>query len=179
MNITLLSKNEVDPFLEHRKRSANESGSKKTPLFTAINAIELKKSIKIQHWDGDPKKQEWRRNWGAWDSDEIIANFEAIGNGAGYDRHRVTVSVAVEEEYRQKGIGKAFLKEFIHWVSDYPFIEWVDISVFANNEPSITFFKRYGFEQVGYVKDKYRISEKQIDLLLMTKTVKELAQRIQ
>lgn len=74
-------------------------------------------------------------------------------------------SVAVSEEYREKGVGKRLLEEFFAALPDE--VNTVNLEVRESNIPAIKLYEKTGFERVGLRKDFYR--EPRENAVLMTK----------
>ncbi len=74
-------------------------------------------------------------------------------------------SVAVSEEYREKGVGKRLLEEFFSALPND--VQAVNLEVRESNFPAINLYKKFGFEAVGLRKDFYR--EPRENAVLMTK----------
>ncbi len=74
-------------------------------------------------------------------------------------------SVAVSEEYREKGVGKRLLEKFFSALPDE--VQAVNLEVRESNTPAINLYKKFGFEAVGLRKDFYR--EPRENAVLMTK----------
>lgn len=62
-------------------------------------------------------------------------------------------NIFVEEEFRQKGIGKLLLDEFCNWAKKMK-IDRVSISAFAENTRAIALYKREGFAPYDLILEK-------------------------
>ena len=80
-------------------------------------------------------------------------------------------NLAVVDEYRRKGIGRALMKELLRICKDKDF-SFVTLEVRESNLPAINLYLSLGFERVGVRKNYYK--EPMENALLLTKYFKEI-----
>lgn len=78
-------------------------------------------------------------------------------------------SVAVDLEYRKKGVGKLLLEYFFSALPDE--VNSVGLEVRESNLPAIKLYEKTGFERVGLRKNFY--SDPRENAILMTKKLKD------
>ena len=54
-----------------------------------------------------------------------------------------------------------------------PNLHWVDLRVFANNHAARSLYRSLGFEEVGLLRDRFRIQGVSIDDVLMSRSLRE------
>lgn len=69
------------------------------------------------------------------------------------------VSIAVLEQYRNKGIGKALLEASLKAMKEIYGAEEVYLEVRVSNEPAIHLYKKLGFKEVKVLKHYYADGE--------------------
>jgi diaminopimelate decarboxylase len=118
-------------------------------------------------------RRRFRRSWG---QDE--AHLLAVEGGrvvgyvmAGRDRNPVTrhvasLGLAVAEGHRRRGIGAALLAAAIGWGRSVG-VEKVLLSVYPDNLPAISLYRRFGFVEEGRLSRQSRKSYGDVDEILM------------
>jgi RimJ/RimL family protein N-acetyltransferase len=59
------------------------------------------------------------------------------------------LSISIQEEYCNKGIGHLLMDELLNYAKQHPKIEKVCLEVFSHNERAIHFYKKLGFKEEG------------------------------
>ncbi|WP_078548188.1 GNAT family N-acetyltransferase [Litchfieldia alkalitelluris] len=59
------------------------------------------------------------------------------------------LSISIQEEYCNSGIGRKLMEELINFAKKHPKIEKVCLEVFSHNERAIHFYKKLGFKEEG------------------------------
>lgn len=164
-----LGLSDAEKFFDHMERVLGESGKGNTPVFTASSpaAYRKKQDHFLKGWNTPVTEPGWIRNWVAWAGSEIIGNVQLDGSTTESGKHRLALSIAIEERCRKRGLGSAFMS---HAVDEARRLgsEWIDLSVFTNNSVAIELYKKLGFEQNGYIKDRARIFDQSFDLINMS-----------
>ena len=65
------------------------------------------------------------------------------------------IGMAILDEYRGKGIGSALLEAMIEW-AEADGSHKLELYVWPHNEAALALYKKFGFEQEGYLKRHYR-----------------------
>lgn len=76
------------------------------------------------------------------------------------------ISVAVDSEYRRRGIGTMLMKAFLDDIKDV--VEIVELQVGCNNVEAIKFYHKFGFKVTGMLKGYYPDEE---DAFLMVNSL--------
>jgi len=63
--------------------------------------------------------------------------------------HRATLHIAVDREWRERGVGTALLQTAIDWATAHPVIEQLCLAVFATNVRAIGLYRKFGFVDEG------------------------------
>lgn len=86
--------------------------------------------------------------------------------------HTGSITMMIQKEYRNRGLGKLLLQELLAWTKQHPHIEKVSLGVFSTNHRAIALYKSMGFEEEGRkVKEFKRSDDEYIDDILMYKFV--------
>ncbi len=154
-------------------------------LLTYIRSVAAETSFFIMQADEFDYTEDQERQWIQDHSDDpgkllLVAEIsgEIIGslsfeNGQ-YKRiaHRGILGISVARQWRSKGIGKALLGILIEWAEANPLIEILRLSVFANNQKAIGFYRKLGFIEEGQrVKELKLGSNEHVDDILMYRFV--------
>lgn len=87
--------------------------------------------------------------------------------------HRVTFSIGLDRGARGRGLAEALSRFAIEWLVTSTRVEWVDLGVFSDNVKARRLYERLGFEQVGLVRDAFRLSDgASLDDVLMAKRLR-------
>jgi RimJ/RimL family protein N-acetyltransferase len=87
--------------------------------------------------------------------------------------HRVTFSIGLDRRVRGRGLAEALSRFAIEWLVANTRVEWVDLGVFSDNVKARRLYERLGFEQVGLVRDAFRLTDgTSLDDVLMVKRLR-------
>jgi RimJ/RimL family protein N-acetyltransferase len=80
------------------------------------------------------------------------ANDEVVGSlGVEVRRGRGDLGMGVDAEWRGRGIGTALLSAAIDWARESG-LHKLALEVFPHNEPALALYRKFGFEQEGYLR---------------------------
>jgi ribosomal protein S18 acetylase RimI-like enzyme len=65
--------------------------------------------------------------------------------------HQCLISIIVNKEQRNKGVGTILMNNLIHLAKNYFGIEILYLEVYEGN-PAISLYRRFGFREIGYQK---------------------------
>src|SRR4051812_20296622 len=101
----------LDEYISQLERAVRESGTPGTPAFTTLDpaTIRPKAPERLLSWKTPLHELGWNRAWGIWLDGKLVANAEIYGPRNAALMHRVTLSMAIELEYRGRGFGKRLL----------------------------------------------------------------------
>jgi RimJ/RimL family protein N-acetyltransferase len=164
---------DVEPFLAHCEASAAESGRDGDPYFGPYSRndpfpIDDIRPLTHERWTKSLDQPGWRRAWGAFDGERIVASGNVAGGDIPADLHRVNLGMGVLRSYRRRGLGREILQEIVNWCKTEPAIHWLDLGVFANNLPAKALYGRFGFRVIGTTCERWFVDGHPIDEISMT-----------
>jgi L-phenylalanine/L-methionine N-acetyltransferase len=84
-------------------------------------------------------------------------------------RHAGTFGMAVHDDWQSKGVGTALLKAAIDIADNWLNLSRLELAVYADNEPGLRLYKRFGFEIEGTHK-KYAFRDGEfVDAIAMAR----------
>ncbi|MGD9092499.1 MAG: GNAT family N-acetyltransferase [Anaerolineales bacterium] len=82
--------------------------------------------------------------------------------------HSGMLTMLVDAEWRDVGVGTALLESLLSWARESPIIEKVTLATFSTNKRAFNLYKKMGFRQEGYCPRDMKVAEGQyIDSILM------------
>ncbi len=86
--------------------------------------------------------------------------------------HTGSFGIMIDEQYRDRGIGRLLLQEMITWAEHNPLIEKVSLGVFSTNHRAIALYKSMGFVEKGRKVKEFKFSKNEyVDDVLMYKYI--------
>jgi RimJ/RimL family protein N-acetyltransferase len=85
--------------------------------------------------------------------------------------HTGYITMMINKDFRNMGLGKLLLKELLGWADQNPLIEKVSLGVFSTNDRAISLYKKMGFVEEGRKMKEFKINDEYIDDILMCKFV--------
>ena len=70
--------------------------------------------------------------------------------------HRAYLGMSIDPVLQGRGVGRRLLEHVIHWAQANG-LAWIDLGVFAENEPAIRPYERLGFKRTGALEDVFRL----------------------
>lgn len=165
--IRMITLDEIGLYLDALDRILVTSGRENTPFFHAYDDVSPwdREKKRVSFKENLAKKTSdlgWQRTWGLFGGDGKIHGdislWTAMGNPG---RHRAWLGMSMEKEWRGKGIGQKLMSTAIKWAKNED-LSFIDLSVLEGNEPALALYKRNGFEQTGYWKDRWRLGGNKI-----------------
>jgi RimJ/RimL family protein N-acetyltransferase len=87
--------------------------------------------------------------------------------------HHGIFGISVRLEWRGRGVGTSLVKGVLDWAVAHPFLERVDLGVFATNERAQALYRRLGFVETGRSPRHFRMrTGEYVDDLTMSIFVK-------
>ena len=181
MQIRLLTLNDLDLAADHLGRHRAEHGTPGDPLFApfgagvAFDADDFRRK-REERWANAPTALTFERMWGLFldlenGRSHLVGHVDLHRAGIASERHRVWLGMGLERAARGKGHGRALLDTALTWARAQPTLAWVDLGVFAENEPARALYRRAGFNEIGYIVDRFRIDGHRVDDVQMTLNV--------
>jgi len=115
----------------------------------------------------------WQRWWIASveDGQKIIGHLDLKGGRLATSLHRCVLGIGIERAYRGLGLGKRLMLEAVAFTRAAPTLSWLDLNVFAHNTNARSLYANLGFEEIGILKDQFRVVNESIDDVMMTLSV--------
>jgi RimJ/RimL family protein N-acetyltransferase len=169
VDVRLLRPSSIRSAAQHVARHALESGRNGDIVFAPFSVLdrEVFEAARYETWRRPIDELGWERFWGAFEGERIVGHLELTGGLSEASAHRARLGMGVEREFRGLGWGRALLNAALTWARGESSLSWVELSVFAHNERARALYARYGFAEVGLVRDAYRVAEKSIDDVMM------------
>ncbi len=101
-------------------------------------------------------------NQKAWNvSNETgIVGIAAIQNPSMFrGRHIGVIAISIKRVFRNQGIGSRLLKEMMAWAEQNLELERLELEVFADNQPAIHLYKKFGFLKEGRRKNAIKLDD--------------------
>ncbi|WP_137789320.1 GNAT family N-acetyltransferase [Bacillus sp. E(2018)] len=87
--------------------------------------------------------------------------------------HIGSFAIMIQNEYRNKGVGKQLIHELLSWAKKHPVIEKVTLGTFSTNTRAIELYKTFGFKEEGRKVREFKFGNGEyVDDVLMYKLVK-------
>ena len=80
---------------------------------------------------------------------QIIGTLTCRGGHRLATRHVASIGLSVARGWRRQGIGSQLMEHLIDWAESSGVVTRIELDVFAQNEPAIQLYKKYGFEVEG------------------------------
>ena len=172
---------DVPPIWEHLRRHGNESGRNGDLIFAPyeepwsrpLDELQKEKETK---WSRPVTEIGWERCWVLGDKENIYGELKlAHAIGLKTSLHRALLMMGIERPHRGNGMGKLLMEEAIGWARKQPTLDWIQLNVFAHNEPAKRLYQNFGFEKVGVNRDLFRVCGQKIDDIEMVLPLRTLS----
>ena len=94
-----------------------------------------------------------------YDKDKIIGNASLRVGTHEKDRHRSTIGIAIEKEYRNKGIGSYMFNELINIAKKINSLEQIELEVVSINEHAKHLYTSKGFIKTGVYPHRFKLKD--------------------
>ena len=102
-------------------------------------------------------------------SEKVVGLIETSLNKSSEFKHNCEFGMSVLQKYRNMGIGRKLLIEFIKWTEAQELMR-IELNVFSNNLPAISLYKNFGFVEDGRREKAVKLSNDNFcDLIHMFK----------
>lgn len=122
---------------------------------------------KSRKWIVPVGEEFWSRSFVLIKDNKIVGHLN-LKNKFFQSMHRAQLGMGLEESARGQGLGKLMMKTAIEWSQKQPFLDWIDLSVFAHNTPAIKLYKSFGFVDHYTFPDMLRVNGVSIADSIMT-----------
>lgn len=89
-------------------------------------------------------------------SGAMIGHTDLHGGSIESELHRCKLGIGILAAHHRRGLGIALMKATIDLARDAG-LAWMDLAVFAGNDPAIALYRKLGFVEVGRVSDRFRV----------------------
>lgn len=170
INVSEVLADDARRYFEHLVRHLSESG-KDDLIFHPIDdfhtwAPEERIEKYKERWAKELPSPGSEKAWVAKIDSEIVGHLDLRPIGPAAANHRVVLGMGIERHARGHGVGRRLMNEAISWAKASGFA-WIDLYVFAHNEPARKLYRTCGFKEIGTTEDLFRIQGKKIDDLHM------------
>lgn len=111
-----------------------------------------------------------KNNWPAYyalnSNDEVVGWLDISSSTNPLLSHRGSLGMGVKKEYRGKGIGTKLLSQGIKHARTTS-LEKIELSVYTNNSAAIELYKKFGFQEIGVIKNYRKLDSEYLDSLQM------------
>lgn len=149
-------------FASHLVRHLAESGRGGSPVFAPSptpSHAEIREACELR-WARPLSEPLWGRAWVLRAEDgAIVGHLELRGGRIPAELHRATLGMGIERGHIGQGHGTRLLAEAIRWARAEAGLSWLDLGVFAGNEPARRLYERAGFAVVGPREDAFRMTD--------------------
>jgi putative acetyltransferase len=83
--------------------------------------------------------------------------------------HAGTIGIGVHEEWQGKGIGSALVRAAVELADRWLNLRRIELEVFADNEPAIRLYERFGFEREGLLRQYAFRDGRYVDAYMMAR----------
>ncbi|MBK1614012.1 hypothetical protein CKO44_11090 [Rubrivivax gelatinosus] len=84
-------------------------------------------------------------------------------------RHAAVLGIAVAHEAQGQGVGRALMQALCDWADRWAALLRIELTVFADNEPAIALYRRFGFETEGRLRAYGLRDGEYVDVLTMAR----------
>ena len=112
----------------------------------------------------------WKRCWVARERArpaEIIGHVDLKGHPLRAAAHRCELGIGIERRGRGMGLGRRLMAVAMDWARQQPELDYIDLSVFADNARARALYRALGFVEAGVLADRFRLDGVQIDDVAM------------
>ena len=124
-----------------------------------------------------PSREYWRRRLS--ENTDTVYNLVAVIEGriiglahlATFSRprrkHAGAIGISVHEEWQGKGVGKELMRSIVDLADNWLNLTRLELEVYADNEPAIRLYERFGFEVEGRLRQHALRDGQFIDSIVM------------
>jgi RimJ/RimL family protein N-acetyltransferase len=99
--------------------------------------------------------------------DRIVGILSLKGGNRTATRHAALISISVDKDWRNQGVGSQLMAQAIQWAHDTGILSRLELLVFASNEMAIHLYQKFGFIVEGRCRRAIFRNGEYLDNLLM------------
>lgn len=155
--------------VRHIRAQSRESGRGGSPHFAItreLDADAVRRGLE-ERWQRSLHEPLWGRAWLLWtapiesDAARVVGHLELRGGQVPAELHRAVLGMGIQRAHTGQGHGRRLVEAAVAWARDEAGLDWIDLGVFANNEPARKLYARMGFVETGRMPDAFRIDDGQ------------------
>lgn len=97
---------------------------------------------------------------------EVVGAADCHGGTFPKDRHVGGIGIAIQDEWREVGLGRALMERLLEWMHERGFFK-AELAVFATNQRARRLYESLGFVEEGARRRHVRIRGEYVDEVLM------------
>jgi ribosomal protein S18 acetylase RimI-like enzyme len=101
----------------------------------------------------------------------LIGNIDLTGNTRKKMFHTGMIGMGVAYEWQNKKIGSFLMEMVLAWAKEHSPLTVIWLEVYATNEPGILLYKKFGFEEAGFIKNFFLEEDGPADKITMVKYI--------
>ena len=168
-----LDDHDVDAFVRFLAEHFAESGRGGAPHFALSRTIvhDETRAAVMSRWAKRLDEPFWGRCWllvveppprsifapPAPSKTRIVGHLELQGGRIPAEMHRATLGMGMLRAFTGRGHGRRLMDVAITWARDEAKLAWLDLGVFAGNEPARRLYRKVGFVERGEREDAFRV----------------------
>ena len=165
---------DLGPFFAYLDDHLRDNGADGTPLFQPLPRAQsrLPGTVRLSFIKGlvvPVGEPGWRRLWLALSPNgDILGHIDLRSRPEPAARHRAMLGMGVHRLHRRRGLGARLVETAVEWARAEPTIAWIDLEVFADNQPAVELYLQAGFSMTARIADMVRVDGESYDLAYMT-----------
>jgi RimJ/RimL family protein N-acetyltransferase len=108
----------------------------------------------------------------AENNNKIIGNIDLTGNRRKVMEHTAVIGMGILSQFRNSGLGTAFITAIINWSKANPILELIWLQVYSQNELALGLYRKMGFVENGVTPGFFKHKNRYYDNLTMSMSVK-------
>ncbi|MGI9325103.1 MAG: GNAT family N-acetyltransferase [Pseudomonadales bacterium] len=165
----------LDLFNEHFERHRRESGQGEPHFMPfAVDDPEGPRGLQSDALHKPLSELNWQRWFVALsEASQVVGHVDLKGDGLHAGSHRCELGIGIERAFRAQGLGRALMEKALGFARSEPQLHWVDLRVFAHNTGARALYRALQFEEVGVLRDRFRVQGSHIDDVLMCLSLRQ------
>jgi RimJ/RimL family protein N-acetyltransferase len=90
---------------------------------------------------------------------QVVGHLELRGGRVPAELHRATLGMGILRAFTGQGHGRRLCEVALRWARDTAELDWIDLGVFAGNEPARKLYRRMGFVEIGVRADAFHLRD--------------------
>jgi RimJ/RimL family protein N-acetyltransferase len=163
---------DAEDFAAYVALQVAQSGQNGMPIY-ALSRSAVRDEMRARatdRWSKSLTEPLWGRAWLLYTESpwRVVGHVELVGGRVPVELHRAVLAMGMFREFTAQGHGRRLIDTAVRFARDEAKLGWLDLGVFANNEPARKLYTRMGFEPTGMRRDAFRIDGVSIDDIQMT-----------